>query len=387
MTTEQGSLADDLRAAMQGSEDAATEQGQETQNEAPQDTGAPAEQPTGDTRARDESGRFAPRTAANPEDKVPEGGQPQSVEGKAPAAQPPVAQPPQPVSDQQTARPPVSWTPAAREEWAKVPPAVQQEVMRREREITQTLAHTAEARNFHTEFSRTIQPFMGDIQAENSSPMKAVENLMNTAAWLRRGSVEQKASVVANIIKTYGVDVNALDELLSSGQVRDPSVYGGQGQHAGVDPGLQQLLDQRLAPMQQFITGLQEKLQAAEQQSMQKVEQSSLEFLNDPANEFAWDVKDDMADIMDMAAKRGQQMSLQEAYRRATMLHPEVSKILESRRTLPEPLSPAAIRAKQNASASISNSGAPTASDEDDDGTGDLRSDLRSSIRRVTSGR
>jgi len=376
MDTEEGSgsLADDLRAAMQEPVPA-----QETTNETTEST-ASDEQPTADERARDESGRFAPRTAANPENKVSESGQQKPTEGQELATQPVV----QPTTEQQGARPPVSWTPTAREEWAKVPPLVQQEVMRREREITQTLAQTAEARNLHTEFNKTVQPFMGDIQAEGSTPMKAVENLMNTAAWLRRGNTQQKANVVANIIRSYGVDITALDEILAGG-----GGYSGQAptSQQGVDPNLMSAFEQKLAPMQQFINQLQEKLKVAEERGTQEITQSTEQFLNDPKNEFAWDLKDDMADILDMAAKRGLQMSLQEAYSRATMLHPDISKILESRRTVPEPLSPAAIRAKQAASASISNSGAPNAGDEDDDGTGDLRSDLKSSMRKVTSGR
>ena len=377
---EQSSMADDLRAAMQEAE-AAPEQ--ESQNEVTEDAGSAEEQSA--ARARDEQGRFAPRTPANPEDKVPPSGEQKPLEGQAPAEKPveqPAEQP-----QAQGARPPVSWTPAAREEWAKIPPLVQQEVMRREREITQTLAQTAEARNLHTEFNRTIQPFMHEIQAENSTPLKAVESLMNTAAWLRRGNPQQKANVVANIIKTYGVDINALDEVLASGVV-DPQVYP-QGdprmRQPAYDPAIISAIEQKFAPTMQFVQSLQERLQQTEQQKAQELESASVQFLNDPTNEFAWDVKDDMADLMEYAAKRGQQMSLQEAYRRATMLHPDISKILESRKPTQEPLSEAAIRAKRTASVSPASSGAPVGGDEDDDQAGDLRSDLRSSIRKMTS--
>lgn len=383
MDPEQGSLADDLRAAMnEASDPAATPEvsPQETTNEN-SEASSLADTSTAADRTRDESGRFAPRTPANPEDKVLADKVAKPTEGQL---APEKSVDAQPVQEQpQGARPPVSWTPAAREEWSKIPPLVQQEVMRREREITQTLAQTAEARNLHNEFTRTVQPYMNDIQAENSTPMKAVESLLNTAGWLRRGNVQQKANVVANIINTYGVDITALDDILASGQ-RDPQ---GQARQPSFDPNILNAIEQKFAPTMQFVQSLQERMQQSEQAKVAELTTASEQFLNDPANEFAWDVKDDMADILDLAAKRGQQMSLQDAYRRATMLHPSISKILESRKAQPELLSPAAIRAKQAASASLSNSGAPMTGDEDDDGSGDLRSDLRSSIRRITSGR
>jgi predicted DsbA family dithiol-disulfide isomerase len=256
-------------------------------------------------------------------------------------------------------------------------------------QAAQTLAQTAEARNLHTEFNRTVQPFMHEIQQDGVTPLKAVENLMNTAAWLRRGNPAQKAQVVASIIKTYGIDISALDEVLASGQY-DSTVYPqGQGQvrQPSYDPAIISAIEQKFAPTMQFVQSLQERMQQSEQQKVQEMTSASEQFLNDPANEFAWDVKDDMADLIEYAAKRGQQMSLQEAYRRATMLHPDISKILEGRRPVQEPLSPAAIRAKQAASVSPANSGAPIGGNEEDDQSGDLRSDLRSSIRKVTSSR
>jgi hypothetical protein len=377
---EESSMADDLRAAMQEVETAAPEP--ESTSAVNEDTSFSQEQ--SDARARDDQGRFAPRTPANPEDKASPVAEPKQV-AEQPAVEKPVEQA-QPAEQPQGARPPVSWTPAAREEWAKVPLLVQQEVMRREREITQTLAQTAEARNFHGEFTRTVQPYMHDIQAENSTPMKAVESLLNTAGWLRRGNTQQKANVVANIIKTYGVDINALDDVLASGQM-DGTVYpqNAQGRQSNFDPAILSAIEQRFAPTMQFVQSLQERMQQGEQAKVQELTTASEQFLNDPANEFAWDVKDDMADILDLAAKRGQQMSLQEAYRRATMLHPEISKVLETRKPVQEPLSEAAIRAKKAASVSSANSGAPVGDDEDDEQSGDLRSDLRSSIRKMAS--
>lgn len=377
--TEQTSLADDLRAAMQELDSPPEQeqgaQGASSEQEEPASTAPASAQP------RDVSGKFAPKTPAEASQQVPASGEQAAQEGQpAPQEQrPAVAQ-----QEQIVGRAPVSWTPAAREEWAKLPSTVQQEVMRREREITQTLTQTSEARNFYAEFSKTVQPFLRDIESENSTPLKAVEHMFNTAGWLRRGSPQQKAGIVANIIGQYGIDVNVLDEILASGAARNPALFSGQQTDMSEDR-LVQAVEQRLAPVLKFVSTLQERIQTTEKQQEEEMVQSSREFLDDPKNEFAWDVKDDMADILELAARRGQKMSLQDAYSRAIMLHPTISKIVESRKTTQEPLSPAAIRAKQAASASLPSSGAPMGGDEDEDGAGnDLRKDIMGAVRSLS---
>ena len=43
-------------------------------------------------------------------------------------------------------------------------------------------------------------------------------------------------------------------------------------------------------------------------------------------------MRDDMADMLDLAAKRSRVMSLKEAYDRACMMNPGISKIIEQRK-------------------------------------------------------
>ena len=366
---EETSLADDLRASLQEAE-------KEYASEATDDQATTASPAETTDRDRDATGRFAPRTAAKDKEQTLAYGDEVAPEAAAVPATGEVTAPVVADVAAQGARAPVSWKPEAREEWAKLTPTVQSEVMRREKEIVETLRQTAEARNGHADFMKAVEPYLAEIQAENSTPLKAVENLMNTASWLKRGSATQKAQVVANIISNYGVDVTTLDEILSGAQ---------QGAQGG-NPALLQQFEQRLAPMQQFIDSLQDRIKTSEAQKNVALEVEMRTFCD--GNEFAWDVKDDMADLMDMAAKRGQQMSLQDAYTRATMLHPEVSKILGGRNAVKsqEQLSEAAIRARK-ASISLKDNGAPTGSDENTDEADTIRSALAASIRQATSGR
>jgi hypothetical protein len=210
------------------------------------------------------------------------------------------------------------------------------------------------------------------IQAENATPIQAFQNLMQTAATLRTGTPQTKATLVADLITQYGIDIEQLDSLLSA---------KAQGRAVPQQAAPQQYQDPRLDNVLQFVSSIQQRQQAQEQQVIQTLQQETEEFMNNPEMEFAWDVKDDMADILDLAAKRGQKISLQDAYNRATMLHPTISEIVQ-RRKLEQGAasgSEAALRAKR-AAVSIPNNGAPGRASEDSE-SDDLRSAIAASMR------
>lgn len=381
-TSQETSLRDDLAAAFK--EDTGTE-GNATGTSGRVETGGTGEvdaaggkPPATETpeqalqRERDASGRFAPR--AKKGEQVLEAGQ------GAPPAAPGVAAPAQPV------RAPGSWTPEARETFAALPPVAQREIMRREREISDTMQRTVEARRFHEEVTRTLAPYDAMIRAEGSNPTQAISSLMQTAAALRTGSPAYKAQLVAKMIADFAIPIDVLDQAILATQ--RPGSTGAPGPGAP-PPELQQMLAQQLAPIQQFMQQFQQNQQQTQQQQLQQATQSLEEFANDPANEFVYDVGQDMADLLELAAKRGQVLTLQDAYRRATLAHPSISQILENRRaTQGATQQTAAARRAKNAAASVSSVSAPLRGDEsDDDGKGDLRSDLVSAMRQVSTSR
>lgn len=321
------------------------------------------------TGGRDASGRYAPQTPSQNNEQILADGQ-QKAEGvRADGTAQPVQNP------QAPSKAPISWKPEAREEWAKTPPGIQQEVMRREREITDTLRTTAEARNFTQQFNQVVQPYAQMIQAENATPIQAFQNLMQTAAALRTGTAQQKAHLVSEIIAQHGIDVEQLDNLLSA-------KFSGR-QAAAPQNAMMTLIDQRLAPFQQYMQSQQQNQQQAQQREMMQLQQETSSFLNDPKFEFANDLAGDIADILELGANRGQKISLQDAYNRATMLHPTISDIIQRRKTGQSAAneSEAAIRARR-AAASITNNGAPSR-DSGDDGD-DIRSALTASMRTLT---
>jgi hypothetical protein len=120
-----------------------------------------------------------------------------------------------------------------------------------------------------------------------------------------------------------------------------------------------------------------QQMQQMQEQQMQA--QAGNEVSNFLANqEFAMDVKEDMADLIELAAKRGREMSIEEAYERATRAHPSISKILAKRdqATAAQSRNQVAQRAR---SAAVSVSGAPSVGTSST-GTGDLRSALENAF-------
>jgi hypothetical protein len=216
---------------------------------------------------------------------------------------------------------PGTWTPGAREKWATLPKEVREEVWKREKDASRALTTSSEARKFQNEFSALIQPYLRFIAAEQSTPLAAVNNMMQTAAALRVGTPVQKVEIVASIIKNFGIDLHALDSMLA-------------GQKPEINPQaqVQQLVQEQLAPVRQLLQQHQQNQLQAERAIEHEVQNELEQFASDPKHEFYWDVKDTMTDIMELAARRGQQMGLTEAYERATLIHEPVRRVIDARK-------------------------------------------------------
>jgi hypothetical protein len=321
--------------------------------------------------ARDESGRFAPRTPAQ---QIPADQKSTEVAATKPG-QPAPAQ--QQTAQQQlpASRAPISWKPATREMWNKLPVEVQAEVIRREREVDNALRTSADSRKFMEGFQQMVAPFEMHFRAEGVNAMQAVDHMLQLGAQMRAGSPTTKANIIATLVRQHGVDINLLDQVLTA-QLR--------GGPAPQDNPILQQLDQRLKPLTDFMAQMQGMQQQSQQRTTQQAEQTLEEFLADPANEFVADVADDMADLLDMASRRGQKMSLQDAYSRATLLHPEIAAILAQRQLTQQATQQTeAARKAQQASASPASAGAPSQGGGNEE-SDDIRSAVVASVNQLS---
>lgn len=322
--------------------------------------------------ARDTAGRYAPKTPAQDPlspDKQPKQEVATDLNAAVAAAAKPSA----------ADKAPGSWKPEEREGWDKLDPRHKAAISRRELETQQALSTSADARRHHSEFNALIQPYMPFIVAEKSTPMQAVKYMMDTAAALRVGTPAHKAQLIAGLVRDFGGMPLAqlLDEALDHAlNKRGAPPQDGPAHH------IMQAIDQKLAPFQQLLTNQNGQTERQMQHLQDAAQQMQDAFFNDPANEYVLDVKDMMSDLMDAAANRGQILTLQDAYKAATLAHPTIRNLVANRQQANGTAQhTAAARRALEASASLpSNGGAPSRDGGQGDSDGSLRGDLLASV-------
>lgn len=270
-------------------------------------------------------------------------------------------------------RAPSNWKPQAREKWNDLPKEIQTEVLRREAEIARGFSETAQAREFHDQFQRTVQPYANIVAAEGGDPMRLVNNLLSTAGALYHGSQAQKVNVVAGFIRNFGVDIASLDTVLSENR---PMQHNGGNGHAPMDAQayIRNEIHAALAPL------LRQQQGATDQQIRETIE----EFANNPENEFYPDVKNTMADLLEVAARQNQKMDLPTAYKRATMLHSDIAEVVterELRRKAAEQSSAAQAARRRGSSLT----GAPSRGADSSDRPDTLRGDIEAAWDQLSA--
>src|SRR5579859_126809 len=313
-TESEPSLRDTIHEAMQGQESTTPTPAepappiQPPKEDKPDDKPAPETPKAPEVKARDEKGKFVKGEKARAPDSVP-------ADAKRLEADKNLAS----VSLQQQSaalKPPNSWKPAERESWATMPATAQAAVIRREREIESALQQTAADRQLRQVVSQTLGPYEGMIRAQGAEPLQFVDNLLRTAAALQTAPAGYKAQIVANIIKTYGVDVQGLADALDG----QPPAANGQAPSA-VDPNA---LAQQVT--QSVLNNLTQQRDAMlSQNATAQIDAFAAD------REFFEDVKHRMGILMEAAAHDNVAMSLEEAYDLACQMDKGIAPILRQR--------------------------------------------------------
>lgn len=216
---------------------------------------------------------------------------------------------------------PMGWDAKQREDWSKIPRHLQDKVMGREKELNTMMQTTADARKTHDQFNQLTQQYGAVLSGVmGDSPMETVSNLFSTVSNLRVGSPIQKAQIIADLITDFGVDINTLDSAIVGAA---PSAEMQQSTQ------LEQMLDAKMAPFQELMGQRNAYEQQQEGQRNDQANHEVAEF--GKTAEFLNDVRDDMADFMELAAQRGGSLSLKDAYEKACMLNPQVSAVIAER--------------------------------------------------------
>lgn len=239
--------------------------------------------------------------AAEPEAKAEEAASEQPVEEAKPVLEPA----PKPGE----VKAPRMWSPEAREKFAALPPDVQAEIGKREREIDTRLRETAQERQVSELARKTLDPYLDVCREIGIAPFEAVRQTMELGTRLHKGNGQQKAQIIAQLVTRYGVDIQELENQLVTHISRPPEVTQ---------------LEQRLAQLEQQNSSLtQAQQQAATQEHTKAIEA----FVADPKNEFVQDVWQEMTILLNT----GKAETLHDAYETACRMNKQVWQTMQSR--------------------------------------------------------
>lgn len=216
-------------------------------------------------------------------------------------------------------RAPSTWKPTARAEWDKLSPAVRAEIHRRETDFMNGRTELLPDAKFGKSVSEVMAPYRMLIEAEGGTPERAIGDLMRTAAGLRLGTPQQKAQIITQVCRQYGVDMSAFAPQIG----QQPN----QPQQPLADPRVDQLIGQ-----------LNQERQQRAQFEQQTLEGSVTNWMNEagpdgqPKRPYLGDVMNEMGALVPQIRQANPSLThdqvLQQAYETATWGNPEIRALL-----------------------------------------------------------
>lgn len=187
--------------------------------------------------------------------------------------------------------------------FATLPPAIQQEIHRRESDMWNGLTQYKQAANFGQNLHRAMKDFLPILAQHNIDPAQQVNALFSTHHTLVTGTPEEKLNIAVNICRNYGIDVPRLV--------------------AALDPANASYVDPQVQDLTRTVQTLQSTIAQQQQREAQKTRETlrgQLDaFANDPANVYFDEVANDMA----LLIKGGVCKTLKEAYDKAVYANPQ----------------------------------------------------------------
>ena len=306
------SLRDTISAAVETAESSAPEAPASDQPEASPASESPQQFTTSEASpaAKSEEKPYLAEEKDAPTGKLPETAEK--------AAKTEAVKPEEAAARARVDRPPASWKGDARSEWNKLPLPVRQEVLRRERDIDNQLRQYAGLKGFSDEYARMVQPYLPRMQSLGMNPITAAKNLFEADRVLSSASKVGRAEYLAKIIQDYDIDIPTLDSVLS-GRVTQ------QNEPQSV---IQREIERALQPVLGFMQQQQNQQRSVEMQQQQKADEMVGNMATDPNFPYYEELREDMADMIDLAAARGLALTLPQAYARAAAAHPEIGPLV-----------------------------------------------------------
>ena len=244
------------------------------------------------------------------------GGVIQQVEGGEPAG----VNPQGPVSETASVdEAPKGLSVGMRENWPNLDRQTKDEFRRYEERIGGMAQKYAYDARRAQAMDKVIQPY-SQLMQMNGGPQNILPALLQTGAALQTGNEIERARTVATLMNQFQVNPAQVAGFLK-GENPEPSQ----------NDQIQQMINKQMAPVHQQLQYYQQRDQQMRQQGQEQIKGKIREFAQ--ANEFYSDLSETMADIMDIAARNGREMGLQEAYDAAAWQHPEIRKVMLARQS------------------------------------------------------
>ena len=237
-------------------------------------------------RARDEAGRFT-----KPQEQAKT-----ALEAKPQAAAGPV--------EGQTISPPASWSAAAKADFKALAPHIQQEVLKRERDIETGKAQWDQKGERLNRLDAVLGPRRERFQLAGLDEVQAITALLAAQDILDKDPY----GGIATLAQRYGVDLRRLVQGVPQGQAAPQ-------QAQPMDPQYQQLASQ----VQSLQATLAQRSQDEARQTAQQYVSEVDAFRSDPKNMYFENVKDDMVALL----QSNRATTLQDAYDKAIWANPE----------------------------------------------------------------
>lgn len=215
---------------------------------------------------------------------------------------------PSPTPPADTTPAPVSWSTEERAAWATVPKPARDAIMRREGEMNRALQASSSARQRVAALESIAAPYKPLLDSYGVQVEQVIPSLLATRAALEVGTPQQKAQLVANLCADFGIDIQVLDNALSSRYANGTPTP----QYGGGPPAMQSLQNH---PDLQGLFGLAAQFKEAQTARAREV------IATVEAQPHYEAVRFTMADLIDKAKEVGKTLDINVAYNLAAQMH------------------------------------------------------------------
>jgi len=229
--------------------------------------------------------------------------------------------------DPEIANAPKEWTAKSKDSWSGIDKDIRREILKREGENNNAFELNQDKIRYADSIEKMVAPYMATIRANNVSPEKAIESMLDSYHRLSTASPAEKSNLLLQTAINMGADMSFFQN--NQAQQAQPA------QQYYEDPRVTQLINDR-----------DSEKQKAEERLNSQNEKIAMEFLNEkdskgvlkfPYAENVWDrLIGDLGYLRTSNPELSTRELLERAYESASWSDPETRQLLQSQNSIAE---------------------------------------------------